>query len=203
MIVSRLLRDRRAASAAEFAMVLPLLMILLFGIIDAGRFLWEFNAAEKATQMGVRYAVATDPVLKGLSTYSFATSSDAIPAGDPVPTDNFTKATCTSTSCTCEPNGADFCDATSVDTARLQKISNRMAMMYPGITINNVEVDYQNVGLGFSGNPDGADVSPLVTVKLTGLTFHPITCFVFPCSFNMPDFSAALTGEDLDGDVAY
>ena len=35
--------------------------------------------------MGVRYAVVTDPVLSGLSGYSFATSSDAIPAGDPVP----------------------------------------------------------------------------------------------------------------------
>lgn len=201
-VIARLVRDRRAASAAEFAMVLPLLMILLFGIIDAGRFLWEFNEAEKATQMGVRYAVVTDPVLSGLSGYSFATSSDAIPAGDPVPTANFTKASCTSASCTCTSTTGGFCGTAGLNTTAFQAVRARMALMYPRITDANVEVDYKNVGLGFAGNPDGPDVSPLVTVKLTRLTFHPITCFVFACSFNMPDFSAALTAEDLSGSVA-
>ena len=74
--------------------------------------------------------------------------------------------------------------------------------MYPAIKDANVIVSYKNVGLGFAGNPDGPDVSPLVTVKLTGLTFHPITCFVLPCSMTMPDFSAALTAEDLNGSIA-
>ena len=60
--VRRLLNSEGAASAAEFALVLPLLLLLLFGIIDAGRFMWECNRAEKATQMGVRFAVVTDPV---------------------------------------------------------------------------------------------------------------------------------------------
>jgi len=78
-----------------------------------------------------------------------------------------------------------------------------MTMMYPKIADTNVEVEYKNVGLGFAGNPDGADVSPMVTVKLKGLTFHPITCFVFPCSIPMPDFSASLTAEDLSGSTAY
>ena len=43
MILDRLFRDRAAASAAEFALVLPLLMVFLFGIIDAGRFMWDYN----------------------------------------------------------------------------------------------------------------------------------------------------------------
>jgi hypothetical protein len=43
------------------------------------------------------------------------------------------------------------------------------------------------------------DVSPLVTVKLTGLTFQPLTTLLFGASFDMPTISASLTGEDLSG----
>ena len=77
-----------------------------------------------------------------------------------------------------------------------------MAEMYPPIGAGNVEIDYKNVGLGFSGNPDGPDVSALVTVKLRSLNFHPITCLVFACSISMPDFNAALTLEDASGNVS-
>lgn len=55
-------------------MVLPLLLILLLGVIDVGRLMWTWNRAEKATQMGVRYAVATDMVPNGLAAYSFVVS---------------------------------------------------------------------------------------------------------------------------------
>ena len=44
------MHNRSGASAAEFALVLPILLILLLGIIDAGRWLWTYNRAEKATQ---------------------------------------------------------------------------------------------------------------------------------------------------------
>lgn len=200
--IARLLRCDRASSAAEFALVLPLLLIFLFGIIDGGRFLWEFNEAEKATQMGVRYAVVTDPVLSGLTDYDFTTSSDAIPAGSTVPAANFTSASCTSSSCSCAPNSAGVCGGVSLNPTALDGLRDRMAAMYPPIQTSNIEVDYTNVGLGFAGNPDGSDVSPLVTVKLTGLQFHPITCLIFACSISMPNFSAALTAEDLSGTVA-
>ena len=62
MILGKLCRDRSGAGAAEFALVLPLFLMFLLGIIDAGRYMWEHNRAEKATQMGTRYAVVTDMV---------------------------------------------------------------------------------------------------------------------------------------------
>jgi Flp pilus assembly protein TadG len=201
--VLRLVRNETAASAAEFALVLPLLLILLFGIIDVGRFMWEYNEAEKATQMGVRYAVVTDPALNGLYGYSFATgASDLIPAGTTVPTANFTSATCTSSSCTCTSTTGGFCGATSLNSTAFNNVATRMALMYPPIKPANVRIDYQNVGVGFSGNPDGPDVSPLVTVKLQGLVFRPMTCVVFACSISMPDFRASLTLEDASGSVS-
>jgi Flp pilus assembly protein TadG len=190
----RLLRCRRAAAGAEFALVLPLLLLLLFGVIDAGRFLWEFNEAEKATQMGVRYAVVTDPVPSALSTYSFAIS-DGISQGSAVPTTNFDSATCNNSTCSCTPGGG-FCTANTYNGTAFTNIVNRMSAFYPPIGPSNVTVKYKNVGLGFAGDPDNPNVSALVTVKLTGLAFHPIICLVFACSISMPNFSAALTLED-------
>ncbi len=196
-LLNRLLRSERAASAAEFALVLPLLLLLLFGIIDAGRFMWEYNQAEKATQMGVRYAVVTDPVLNGLYNYSFSVSG-GITQGSAVPTTSFDTATCTNGACTCNPSGG-FCTATSYNGAAFTNLVTRMNQMYPQVAASNVQIQYKNVGLGFAGDPDGPDVSPLVTVSLTGLQFQPITCLVFACSITMPDFRAALTLEDATG----
>src|SRR5688572_18038525 len=114
-LLINLFRDRRAASAAEFALVLPLLLLFLLGIVDAGRFMWEYNQAEKATQMGVRYAVVTDMVPQGLEDYSFALS-DGILAGNSVPASNFEQATCNTTACTCTPSGG-ACSAAGYDAA--------------------------------------------------------------------------------------
>ena len=195
-----ILRETKAASAAEFALVLPLLLIFLFGIIDVGRFLWQFNQAEKATQMGARYAVVTDPVLNGLYSYSFAVSG-GVAQGTAVPTTSFDSATCNNATCSCAPGGG-FCSTTSRNATAFANIVARMKMMYPTLTASNVQVNYRNVGLGFAGDPDGPDVSALVTVSVTGLTFRPMVCLVFACSISMPDFRAALTMEDAAGAIS-
>ncbi len=196
-----LFRNDRGASAAEFALVLPLLILFLFGIIDAGRFMWEYNRAEKATQMGVRRAVVTEMVLgDGFENYSFALSGGII-AGNPVPISSFSEAVCNTTSCTCLPGGG-ICGVAGYDAAAFDSIVEAMNDMYPEITDANVRVEYRNVGLGYAGDPNGPDVAPLTTVRLTGLTFQPISTMLFGASFNMPDFAAALTLEDGKGNVA-
>jgi len=194
------LRNTRAASAAEFALVLPLLLLLLFGLIDGGRFLWEFNRAEKATQMGVRYAAVTDLVVgSGFYDYSFSIN-DGIPQGSVVPTDNFDNASCQEGSCTCV--GGNVCDDVAYDGTAFQDIVDRMSAMYPPIGPANITVDYKNIGLGYAGDPNGPDVAPLVTVKLRDLAFQPITCLVFACSISMPSFAASVTSEDLSGTIS-
>lgn len=199
IIRSPFFRDERGASAAEFAMVLPLLLVFLLGIIDAGRYMWEHNRAEKATQMGARYAVVTEMVPAGLESYSFALS-DGILAGNPVPIANFDRAVCDTSTCTC--TGGAACGSAGYDAAAFDAIVARMSAMYPPITDTNVEVEYRNVGLGYAGDPNGPDVAPLVTVRLTGLVFQPITFVLFGGTINMPDFRAALTLEDGSGTVS-
>ena len=204
-IFARLLRSERAAAGAEFAIVLPLLLLLLFGVIDAGRFLWEYNMAEKATQMGARFAVVTNPVATALrgprqGGYSFSVS-DGILQGNAVPTANFDQAVCDNTTCTC--TGGNICGSIGYDGpdpgTAFGNIVARMAAMYPPIGPSNVTVTYKNVGLGFAGDPDNPQVSALVTVKLRNLSFQPLVCLAFRCSIGMPDFSAALTLEDAQG----
>lgn len=194
------LRDQRGASAAEFALVLPLLLLLLFGMIDAGRFMWEYNRAEKATQMGVRYAVVTNPVASGLTNYSFAVSGGVI-AGDPVPVALFNNAVCDDADCTPCVGGA-VCGSIGYDPLAFANLVARMSAMYPPIDADNVEIEYRNVGLGYAGDPNGPDVAPLVTVRLNGLQFQPISTLFFGVSLGMPDFRAALTLEDGSGNVS-
>ena len=192
-----LVLDDRGVSAVEFAVVLPLLLFFLFGIIDAGRFMWDYNRAEKATEVGARYAVVTDLVAAGLDTYSFAVS-DGVTQGDPVPVANFDNASCNSATSpnSCDCVGGNVCGSIVYDGTAFSNIVGHMQAMYPGIQPTNVEIDYKNVGLGYSGDPNGPDVAPLVTVKLRDLTFQPIVCVLFGCSFDMPSFRTALTLED-------
>ncbi len=191
----RLLSDQRANSAAEFALVLPLTLILLFGIIDGCRFMWEANRAEKATQMGARMAAVTNPVAGGLNSTDF-TGVSGLKVGDPIPAATVPAITCTDLSCTCGgcPGGLPG----TYNSAAFTALVSRMADMKPDIKAANVEVVYSGSGLGYAGDPTGADVSPLVTVRLKSLQFTPVTSFML-ATISMPSFSTTLTAEDLVG----
>jgi Flp pilus assembly protein TadG len=184
-----LVRDERAASAAEFAMVLPLLILFLFGIIDIGRYMWVLNRAEKATQMGVRYAVVSDPVANVVNV-DFVTDY-SIPGGDPVPAATFGSATCGNTSCTVTGAASGV---SGRNAAAFDAIVNWMQKFYPEIQPADVQVTYQNVGLGYSGDPTGPDVAPLTTVALSTLTFRPLV--LFGGTVNLPTIKASQTLED-------
>src|SRR3954454_461795 len=104
-IVHRLLRSTAASIAAEFGLVLPLFLLLLFGVIDAGRFMWESNEAEKATQVGARVAIVTDPLSSGLRDEDYAgkvVGGKTLGPGDLIPAAALGSVKCTSTGCTCE-----------------------------------------------------------------------------------------------------
>ena len=200
MTLVSLLRDQRGASAAEFALTLPLLILLLVGLIDVGRFMYEVNQAEKATQMGVRYAVSTSMVPSGLETYSFATGpTTPVLAGEPVPTSYFSVATCDNSSCSCTGSS---CGAIGYSNANFRQIVDRIKLFYPYVGYANVTVEYRNVGLGYSGDPGGPDIAPLVTVSLRNLTYKPLTGMLFGLTMPLGAFSAALTLEDGSGTVA-
>lgn len=204
--------DNRGGPAAEFALVLPVMILFLFGIVDVGRLMWTWNQAEKATQMGVRYAVVTDMVPPGLASWSFSVDGGLL-QGVPIPKEAFGGATCqlasasdptTTLSCscntgaTCPPLGTPL----NTSTAPFSRIVNRMNAMYPAIAKNNVVVEYGYSGLGYAGDPFGPDVAPLVTVSVRNMTFTPILLQLFGGTITLPDFRASLTLEDGSGTVS-
>lgn len=185
----RLCADDHASGAAEFALVLPLLLLMLFGIIDAGRFMWEFNRAEKATQVGARVAVVTDIIAGGLATTDYV-GVGGLTQGDVIPASALPLVTCTRT--VCSPTTG------TVNSASFDRIVQRMQNMKPDVTATNVQVEYRGSGLGYAGDPNGMDIAPLVTVKLTGLKFKPLFLFN-SVLFSLPDFRTTLTSEDSVG----
>ena len=195
MTTRRLLCDRSGAGAAEFALVLPLLILLLFGVIDAGRFLWEFNRAEKATAAGARVAVVTDVISTGLETQDYV-GVGGLTQGDVIPAGALGTVTCSRTVCTC--TGACPTNYATADAFSFDRIVDRMNDLKGDIAAANVRVSYSGSGLGYAGDPNGMEISPLVTVSLTGLRFDPLILFGMG-DFNMPDFRTTLTAEDSDG----
>lgn len=194
----RFWRDRHAGPAAEFAMVVPLLVLFLLGIVDVGRLLWTWNQAEKATQIGVRFAAVTNLINSDLKTFSYAVAG-IVPQGNVVPQANFGGVTCTSTTCSCKNAGGTCPFGMTRDAATFNLLVARMAAFKSDIAAGNVVVDYDYSGLGFSGDPNGPDVAPLITVRLTGLQFQPLILTLFGATLNLPGFSATLSMEDGDG----
>lgn len=187
--------DSRGSSAAEFALVLPLLILFLFGIIDGGRYLWEVNKAEKATQVGARVATVTDVISTSLSTTDYV-GVGGLTQGDVIPASALGTLTCTRTACTCSgtcPTGYATANATSFD-----RVVTRMRYMKPDISASNVTVTYRGAGIGFAGDPNGMEIAPLVTVQLSGLQFRPLVLFN-AVAFNLPAFRTTLTSEDSSG----
>jgi Flp pilus assembly protein TadG len=202
-------RDTRGSTVVEFAMVLPIVIFFLLGIVDAGRLMWTLNRAEKGTQFAVRYAAVTAVVPPNLATRDFALS-DNVNGGDAVPISVLDTITCTSSStsypassvaCSCSGN----CPSNITDNASVTAFNNivqRVRWTWKEVTPNRVAVEYRNVGLGFAGDPNGPDVAPLITVTVSGVTFNPMVFEFFGASLALPAVRASLTMEDGAGTVS-
>ena len=196
-----ILRRQDAATSAEFAMVLPLLILFLLGTIDVGRYMWGLNKVEKATQMGARMAVVTTMVPGGLAAANYGTS---LGQGASIPTSSFGAAQCAkpaaSVTCTCATTPCPT--LTPVDTAAFNAVTGRMKLIAPMVTDPNVTIDYTNSGLGYAGDPTGPDVAPIVTVTATDVPFRPLVFMFLGGNLTLPKVSASLTLEDGQGNFS-
>lgn len=195
--IIRFVHDQRGA-AAEFALVLPLLILFVLGTIDIGLYAWRINQAEKATQMGARWAVVNEPLstaIAGMSFVNFDNNGTLVTQGDRLPPGVFPTVTCVSTGC--DDGTFDTTASCPTNTGAFNCLADAMQRILPAIQDDDIEVIYSDSGLGFAGNPNGPDASPLVTVRLKNMTFTPITLVLFGTDVQLPDFAFTLTAEDL------
>ncbi len=220
----KLAADRRGSISVENAIVFGLLIVLTIALIEFSLALWQWNTAEKATELGVRYAVQSDPVALAFLNYDAVSGGDFDP-GDLItttgPLPSFT-ISCTSGACKCSDKVGNLaCDAFSAglstgtrddfDPIAFDAVITRMDGVFRGSDLgpDNVRIDYSHVGVGFAGRP-GMHIVPAVTVRLDGVTFDfMVLSFIRPLmfygseqpttsGFPMPPVTATLSGEDLN-----
>lgn len=195
---ANILRRDDGAAAAEFAMVLPLLILFLFGIIDVGRYMWTLNQVEKATQMGARMAVVTNMVPGGLAAQNYGA---ILGQGASIPTSQFGAASCSAPAgtltCTCVTSPCPT--LTPVDNTAFTAITTRMNQIAESVSPQDVTIRYDNSGLGYAGDPTGPDVAPIVTVSAVGVGFQSLILQFLGINLQLPTVSASLTLEDGQG----
>lgn len=184
-----LLVDCRGAVLVEFTLTMLLVLVLTFSVAEFGIVWWQWNSAEKATQLAVRTSVVRDPVALELASFDCATSLTE--AGEPCSSPNaasFGTVTCSGATQSCS-GGYTF------STATFNELLARVQAVFPLVAAENLAFRYDDIGLGFAGR--GAPI-PSVTVRLVDMTYSFVAIdFLIGGPFAMPDFRATLTGEDI------
>lgn len=202
MMLGRLVRNTIGSTAAEFALVLPAALLLLFGIIDVGRYAWQLNEYEKATQMATRMAVVTNVVSVGLAADDLTyvdddACGDALNAGDRICSDALSPIICTLDGCACTGNCPD--NYAELDPDAFGLIVDRVQQFQPRVADDQVSVEYRGSGIGYAGDPNKPEIAPVVTVRVNNAVYQAITLSPLGGTVPLPDFSYSLTLEDGEG----
>ena len=177
-----ILRNEAGSVLVEFAVVLPLFLVLLFATIDFGQIYLRWILAEKATHIAARLAVVRPPICAGVPTFNDRTAG--IPRTSPF-----------GTSCTasffdlCADPGDVVCTGSDAVGDSFDDIIDVIgAFLPPTVQPNNIRFTYSFADLGFLGGP----YVPLVSVELVGEIEVP---FITPLG---PLLQAFYGGNGLD-----
>lgn len=204
----RIWRDQEGAVFAEFAIMLPMIVFVVFGSIDFLYAFYQWNAAAKAVEIGARIAAVSDPVAPGLNQLSSQALLNGAMPGTPMPA--FT-VTCRSGSCTCVGVCTGLLENT-FNTAAIDRIvfgrgrsacgqagsydTMGMCDVLPSIRPENVVVVYKQSGLGYAGRPGGP--VPTIQVSLDNMRFQLFfLSSLLGLHIAMPAVMATMTAEDL------
>ena len=171
-------RSEEGAALVEAALILPVMLLLLFGLVEISLYFWNASLAAKAAQLGARRAIVSDAVAvgPGLDPAESEGYWDGLPPGlrcfpagqGASACPQFAVQCDATTGCRCEGGGCRFTYA----AARLTPILRAMQAVMPSLKPENVRVGYATNGLGYVGRPLPVPVD--VSVSLIGLNHRPL-----------------------------
>ena len=83
--IAQLARDEDGGPLVEVSILLPILILFLFGGVDFMNALYQWNAAAKAVEIGARIAAVSDPIASGLTSIADNALSSGLASGSPMP----------------------------------------------------------------------------------------------------------------------
>ncbi|TMM54629.1 TadE/TadG family type IV pilus assembly protein [Sulfitobacter sabulilitoris] len=200
MSPARFATDEDGATMVEFAVVLAIFLLLVFGLIDFGRLGFSYVMAEKATERAARIAVVNAPVCTGLAdvtTRGVGGMSSLIPNG----------TSCGAGSAICSTIATVTCRGTSGNATAARIWSQVQPLLPVNATPENLEFAYS---FDPALNRLGAPYAPIVSVDIVDLQFQfisPLGAFAamagatqasdLGATVTFPSMSASLPSEDL------
>ncbi|RJT27361.1 pilus assembly protein [Mesorhizobium waimense] len=199
-MIKRFAKSEDGAATVEMAIVSTLLFALVFGFVDFGYALYQWNSATKAVQAGARLASISDPVAPQISTAGPTTTP-----GAPVVAASFAYV-CNGATSTCSCTGA-YCVAGVWSATNFNRIfagddgiCGPVAGSRPGmcdfdplLLPANVVIRYSATGLGYQTRAAGN--VPTISVSLQNVSFQFF--FLGFADITMPSMLSTVTGEDL------
>lgn len=180
-IIKRLINSQKGISFTEGLVVFPLVLLTFSAFIEFGYAMYQWNQSVKATQLGARLAIVSDPIAADMATILVA---DYPPdEGGPTPS--------AAVSAVCDGATLTGCDAGELD-----RLVNRMQEFNNNISSENILITYYRSGLGYVGRPGG----PVVTITLQ-VSDVPLDLTIMNAllgfDFDVPLSKVTLTSEDL------
>lgn len=181
--------NQSGATALEFAIVVPVFLMLTLAGIDLALLSHRLNQAQAAARIGARIAIVS-PII--------ATSMAEFDTTDYAPGTSIPAADIPAQVCGGRPDGAFECSSGPADITTANLVLDRIRQVLPDADASNLQIAYTYTGLGTVGNPIGMDFEPLTTVGIVRLKYVPLSSRLFGSpTVNLPIRTATLTGEDL------
>ena len=189
--IRRLAGDIKGTTTIELALVGLTVIVFTFVIMETSLAFSQWLAAEKATDLGVRIAVVSDPIATELTVFDGKQATNRF--GDAMPAFPGSPVICDGANLSC---GGGY----TFDVVAFDRLVAHMNRAFGGAVLErqNVVIQYEHIGLGFVGRPGGP--VPAVTIRLQRLTYRFIVIdrILGLGAIALPPFPATLVGEDLN-----